>query len=192
MPGTGTPNKVTFGIKNVHYAIMQDDKTFDTPIPYPGATGMTNEPKGEMTEFFADDIAYFQDSTNQGYSGTFSCANVPDHFLINVMGYRMDDNGVLHEDVNAKTKKIAWLFEFDGDQKAVRRCMPNVTVSRTGFGSSTKTTTKEPNTVELAYVAAPDERGIPQYKTTETTSPEVYNDWYKQVYTAYYESVEGA
>ena len=175
-------NTVSFGIKNVHYAIHNDDGTMKVPVPFPGAVSMTNTPKGEMSEFFADNIVYYGTSTNQGYEGTFGCAEVPDHFLIDVLGYKLDDKGVLAEDANAKPKKIAWLFEFDTDVKAVRRCLPNVSVSRPGFGSSTKTSTAEPNTTEISYVAAPDENGNPQYKTSPTTDETVYEEWYKSVY----------
>lgn len=175
-------NTVSFGIKNVHYAILNDDGTYKKPVPFPGATSMTNTPKGEMSEFFADDIVYYSNSTNQGYEGTYSFAEMPDHFRIDVLGDTLDENGVLAENANAKTKKIAWLFEFDGDEKAIRRVLPNVTVSRTAFGSNTKTTSSEPNTGEISYVAAPDKNGNPQLKTTPTTSEEVYNNWYDSVY----------
>ena len=41
-------NKVAFGLKNVHYALLYKDGvvTFNTPIPLPGAVELTFDPRG--------------------------------------------------------------------------------------------------------------------------------------------------
>ncbi|PEP89768.1 phage tail protein, partial [Bacillus toyonensis] len=49
-------NKVSYGLKNVHYAryeVKDGLVTFQTPIPLPGAVELTNEPRGDLIEFYA-------------------------------------------------------------------------------------------------------------------------------------------
>ncbi len=47
---------------------------FGTPIPLPGAVELTFEPRGDLIEFYADDMLYYAASNNQGYDGTLSIA----------------------------------------------------------------------------------------------------------------------
>lgn len=48
-------NKVTFGLKNTHYAVITDDGkkiTYGTPAALPGATKLTLDASGNSIEFF--------------------------------------------------------------------------------------------------------------------------------------------
>ena len=178
-------NKVSYGLKNVHYAVITEGEggvdTYGTPKPLRGATELTFDPRGESSDFYADDRLYYSTTTNQGYEGTLTVALLPTDFRVDVLGDILTD-GVLTESSNAKTKRIAFMFEFDGDQKATRHVMYNCTVARPSFGSATKTDTSEPGTSELTFVAAPREDGVVKRSTTAETSTEVYNDWYGEVF----------
>lgn len=181
-------NKVVFGIKKAYYSIITEGPdgtfTYATPVHYPGITALTLEPKGEATEFFADDILYYAASSNQGYDGTATFATVTESFRKDVLGELEEEtDGVLTEVATAKPKNVAWLFEFDGDIKATRHALYNCSVSRPGASGSTKTTSTEPGTTELTFVAAPrPEDSVVKRSTTSTTSEAVYNAWYTAVY----------
>lgn len=181
-------NKIQYGIKSAHYAVITEGAdgtyTYGTPVPYPGATALTLEPKGEATEFYADDILYYAATTNQGYDGTITFATITEAFRKDVLGEVLEEtDGVLTEVNTAKSKKVAWLFEFDGDVKATRHALYSCTVSRPGASGSTKTTSAEPGTTELTFVAGPrPEDGIVKRSTTATTPETVYNAWYSAVY----------
>lgn len=179
-------NKVQFGIKNVHYAVATegvDGKlTYTTPVPFPGATALNLDPKGEQSDFYADNRVYYTSSTNSGYEGTLTVAALLQQFRIDVLGDTLGTDKVLTENANANPKKIALLFEFDGDVKATRHVLYNVTVSRPGMAGETKTETTEPGTQELSFVAAPNVDGVPKRSTTAETTPAIYDDWYKVVY----------
>ncbi|MDA2164312.1 phage tail protein, partial [Bacillus cereus group sp. Bc252] len=127
-------NKVAFGLKNVHYALYEIKDgaiTFSTPIRLPGAVELTFDPRGDLIEFYADDMLYYAASNNQGYDGTLSIATIPEQFAIDALGEQLDEtDGVLNEVADAKGKPFALLFEFDGDINATRHVMYNCAASR--------------------------------------------------------------
>ncbi|MEB9506864.1 phage tail protein [Bacillus anthracis] len=184
-------NKVTFGLKNVHYALLDTTNgavKFGVPIPMPGGIELTFEPKGELTEFYADDMVYYSADNNQGYDGTLGIANIPEQFAIDVLGEQLDEtDGVLNEVANAKRKSFALLFEFDGDVKATRHIMYNCSASRPTIASKTKTTSAEPNTNELKFVSSPivlvpGGKPMVKTKTTSKTTQAIYDGWYNAAY----------
>jgi phi13 family phage major tail protein len=181
-------NKVQFGLKNVHYATFTESGgviSYDAPIPIPGAVEISLEARGDMVEFYADDVLYYSASNNQGYDGTLNIAVIPESYAIDCLGEEKDPTaGVLIEKVTAKGKPFALMFEFDGDVKATRHVLYNCTASRPTVGSSTKTDSVEPGTSELTFVAsARSTDDAVKTKTTGTTSPTVYNNWYTEVYS---------
>lgn len=180
-----TENKVTFGLKNAHYALITEGAdgtvTYEKPVRIPGAKEMTTDPKGELTEFYADDTVYYSSNSNQGYEGSFTFAELPESFRIDVLGEKLED-GVLTENSNAKIKSIALLFEFDGDVKATRHVLYNVAVSRPGMSSSSKEDSTEPNTTEVSFIAPPRADGVVKRKTAAATTEAVYNAWYTNVF----------
>ncbi|MEC2480176.1 phage tail protein, partial [Bacillus cereus] len=162
--------------------------TFGTPIPLPGGVELTFEPRGDLIEFYADDMLYYAASNNQGYDGTLSIATIPEKFAIDALGEELDEtDGVLNELADAKGKPFALLFEFDGDVNATRHVMYNCSASRPTLASKTKTSSAEPNTNELKFVSSPivlvpGGRPMVKTKTTAKTTQAIYNDWYKKVY----------
>ena len=77
---------------------------------------------------------------------------------------------------------FALLFEFDGDQKAIRHVMYNCTASRPTIESQTKESSIEPGTETLSIAADPREDGLVKSRTGDDTSTATYNNWYKNVY----------
>lgn len=180
-------NKVTFGLKNVHYAtytVADGTITYEKPKKVPGAVEISLEPRGEMSEFYADDILYYSASNNQGYDGTLNIANIPEQFAIDCLGEVKDETDmVITEKSNGVGKNFALLFEFDGDAKAIRHVLYNCSANRPKIASSTKTNNKEPNTNELTFVASPRETDLAvKTKTTVSTTDAIYNNWYSKVY----------
>jgi len=179
-------NKIKYGLKNVHYAVITEGEdgsiTYGTPVKIPGAVSMNLSARGDRTEFYADDQLYYTESTNDGYEGDLEFALIPDDFKKDVLGYKEDANGVLFEDANATPKNFALLFEFSGDKNAVRHILYNVNASRPNIESSTKTNTKEPATETMSIVASPaPDTGMVKAKVEPGQAQ--YETWYQQVYT---------
>lgn len=181
-------NKVNFGLKNAHYATFtvnpDDTITYDTPKPLPGSVELSLEPRGEMTEFYADDMLYYSASNNQGYEGTFSLAVIPESFAVDVLEEEKHATDmVLTEKATAKGKPFALIFEFDGDVKATRHVLYNCTANRPTVTGATKTDSVEVQPNELTFVASPRSTdGAVKTKTTENTPAAVYDAWYSTVY----------
>lgn len=181
-------NKVTFGLKNAHYVKItfgEDGSiTYGTPKALPGSTELSLDPRGDMTEFYADDMLYYSASNNQGYDGTLTLANIPEEFAIDILGEEKDtDDAVMTEKATATGSYFALMFEFAGDIKEIRHVMYYCSASRPSIGSSTKTDSVEPNTNELTFIASarPGDYKV-KTKTTTTTPDNIYNNWYNAVY----------
>jgi phi13 family phage major tail protein len=180
-------NKVSFGLTNVHYATVTytgDTPAYGTPTRIPGGVELTLDPKGETTDFYADNILYYSATANQGYEGALTIAEIPDSFKVEVLNEAIDDiSKVITENSNAKPATIALMFEFDGDINATRHVLYHCTVARPPLGSTTKTEATEPNTKELSLVAAPrPSDGIVKRSTTPDTPALTYDAWFTAVH----------
>ncbi|NMF06255.1 major tail protein [Clostridium beijerinckii] len=181
-------NKVAFGLKNAHYAkitVNPDGSiSYGTPVALPGATEISLDAKGDMTEFYADDMLYYSASNNQGYDGKLTLANIPESFSTDILGEEKDsDDAVITEKATSKGSYFALMFEFDGDVKATRHVMYYCSASRPSISSSTKSDKSDPNTSELDFTASarPGDYKV-KTKTTTTTPANIYNGWYDSVY----------
>ena len=180
-------NKVRYGLKNVHYAVATEDSstgviTYGTPVRFPGAVSLTLDTRGDTSEFYADDTTYYTTSTNNGYEGTYEVAEIPLEFRTAVLGEQISADGIITETTNDRISPIALLFEFNGDVKATRHVLYNVTMSRPSISGETTTDTSEPQTSELTFVASAGNGGVVKRSTSGTVDDVIYDAWYSTVY----------
>ena len=181
-------NKIKYNLKNVYAAVMTrsgSSYTYATPVAIPGAVSMSLDAEGEASPFYADGIVYFRSAANNGYSGDLEIALIPEWFREQVLQETKDSNNVFIEtnEVNEPVY-FALLFEFDGDQKAIRHVLYNCSVSqRPTIASQTKEASIEPGTETLSLTADPREDGLVKARTGDDTTTAVYNAWYQSVYT---------
>ena len=154
---TASENKIKFGLKNVYYAIAtiaaDGSATYGTPVKFPGAVSLSLDPQGENTPFYADNIVYYVGSSNTGYEGDLEMARIVDSFREDVLGETADTKNVLVERVDAPVVHFALLFQFEGDQKAVRHVLYTCTATRPTIGSATKEDTVAPETETVTITA---------------------------------------
>ena len=186
------PNKIKYGLKNVHYALAtiaaDGSATYDTPVPFPGAVSLSLDPQGENTPFYADNIVYWVGASNTGYEGDLEIAKVIDAFKTDVLGYQTDNKGVLVEDANANAVHFALLFQFEGDVKATRHVLYNCTATRPSASGSTKEESVEPETESVTITSttvynASYDTDIVKAETNESTDTTTYDGWFESVYT---------
>lgn len=179
-------NKVKFGLKNCHYALVtlgEDGKaTFGTPVAMPGAVSLSLDAEGENEPFYADDSVYYMVSDNNGYSGDLELALIPESFLTDIMHETEDSNGVLYENKDVEPEHFALLFEFTGDQRKIRHCMYYCSASRPSVSGNTREDSTEVQTETLSLTVSPLPSGLVKVKTGTNTTQAVYDAWYNSVY----------
>ena len=180
-------NKVKFGLCNVHYAKIlswSEDgiPTYATPVSVPGAVNLSVDPSGEQENFFADNIVYYVINNNSGYDGDLEIALIPVIFAIDILGEKLDNNGLLVENINAETSEFALFWEFDGDQHHIRHVAYRCSASRAGMTGKTNEDTKTPQTDTLSIKMMALPNGFVKSKTVASTNQTIYDEWYKSVH----------
>ena len=176
-------NKVRFGLKNVHYAIMAADGTYGSPVAVPGAVNLDMSPSGDTNRFYADNIAYYVSVSNQGYEGSLELAKIPDQMLEDVWGYTLGTTSkVLTESAFTEAKTFALMFQIDGDQNNDCFVIYACTGARPNIGSQTIEASKEPVTQTIDLTAAPRTDGKVFAKTTKDTPAATITGWFSSVF----------
>lgn len=179
-------NKVKYNLKNVHYATQTTGEdgaiTFAKPTPIRGSVSIALDAQGDISKFYADGITYYQAAANNGYEGDLEVALLPESFRTDVLGETLDGKKVLIENADAKQAAFALLFEFDGDEKAIRHVLYNCSATRPSVESQTKEESIEPVTETLTISATPLPNGRIKARTGDTTDEAAYSGWYDAVY----------
>ena len=157
--------KVSFGLSNVHYARYTPGTagalgTWATPVPIPGAVTFTPEAQGDSYTFYADNLNYFSYTTDNGDAGDLEMAYFPDDFLIDILGWTKDSNGVLLELAGQPQKPFALLFEvqgvdLDGSNNPIRQVYYNVTGAKPSTEYATTQEGIEVQTTSMPITCAP-------------------------------------
>lgn len=187
-------NKVKYGLKNVYYAVAtiaaDGSATYTTPVAWPGAVSLSLDAEGGTTKFRADNMDYWVGQSNNGYSGDFESALIPDGFRTAVLGDIIpEDSGtpldIMIEDADAKTKYFALLFQFEGDESNTRHVMYKCSATRPSVSGATTEEEIEPQTETLTLTAssiynAELDTNIVKARCAE--SDDNYATWFSTVY----------
>lgn len=190
-----TANKVHFGLKNVHYAVITYTAgvpSWGTPVAVPGAVNLTLSKESGTTDFYADDTKYFHLASNNGYTGTLEMADFPAAMRTALWGQTVTATGkMLVEDVNAQPAEFALMFEINGDQTPERFCFFRCTADRPDVTGATKADSVEVQTQSCDLTVMPvidpttssPINGKVYYKTTEDTPTATYTGFFGAVET---------
>lgn len=184
-------NKVKYGLKNVYYAVATIDSnnvaTYGTPKAWKGAVNLSLDAEGGTTKFRADNVDYWVGQSNNGYSGDFESALIPEDFRKDILGDITDINGIDLEDAGAKTKYFALMFQFEGDDKNTRHVMYKCSATRPSVTGATTDEEIEPQTETLTLTATAIhnsalDKDIVKARCAEGETP--YATWFDAVYEA--------
>jgi len=195
-------NKVMFGLKNVHYALVTEttdsttgviSTTYGSPKAWPGAVSLSLDPEGDTNKFYADDTVYYTLTSNAGYSGDFECAVIPEDVAVDLLGQTEDSKGGILETDKDVQAYFALLYEIDGDAKARRFVNYKCQLSRPSVGGETKEDTTEPKTQTATITSLPradvytDSNQVEKHFIKYSMGPDgdstVYGNWYTAVQT---------
>lgn len=192
-------NKVKYGLKNVHYALVTETvatdgsgaitSSYGSLKALAGAVSLSLDSSASKSVFRADNEDYYVSYGEGGYEGDLEVARVNEDFLKDVLGYVEDTDKILVESGAAfKTVNyFALVFEFDGDQRATKHCLYKCSASRPSIASQTTgeggTTDPQTETLTLTAVPRSDADKLIHIMTQETTTTSVIEAWYTAVPT---------
>lgn len=190
-------NKVKFGLKNVHYALVTETvasdgtgaitSTYGTVKALAGAVSLSMSSSASKSVFRADNSDYYISYGEGGYEGDLEVAKVNEDFLKDVLGFVEDNDKILVESGAAfkTTNYFALTFEFDGDQQATKHCLYKCSASRPNIASQTtgENGSTDPQTETLTITAVPraDADKYIHLQTQDSTSTAVIEAWYTAV-----------
>lgn len=182
-----TNNKVLYGIEKCYIAKLTEadgEITYGTPFAMPGVTGLSPEPQGDTTKFYADNVVYFIANSNQGYEGDLVLAITPEEFLTQILGQEVDDNGAVIENADDKQARFALMFEGKGDQKARRWVYWDCTATRPSRENNTQEESVEVGTETITITMSPrtSDKAIKCYLEPSTENQDVYDTFFTKVY----------
>lgn len=180
-------NKVKFGLRNVWIAEItatSPSYTYSTPFSIPGAVNLTASAEGDSDPFFADDVQYFVNYANNGYSGELEIALLPDAFKTAILGEITDANGALVETASAVTKSFALGFEVQGDDQPRRTWFYNCTCARPNTDASTKEANITPQTDTLNITMSPriSDQYVKVVMTKTSSNASQFTNFFSSVY----------
>jgi phi13 family phage major tail protein len=188
--------KVKFGLSNVHYALYTPGAlgalgTWATPIAIPGAVSFAPAAQGSEYKFYADNGVYYSYTKDNGDAGDLEMAYFPDGFLVDVLGWALDDKGVLLELSNKAQVPFALLFEVQGVDDAeaidpirvvyynVKGAKPTREYASTQEGIEVKT---EKMTLTAAPIEFPAIGDLTRVSIPKSTDATVFNAFFSAVY----------
>lgn len=183
-------NKVQFGLKNVHYAVLTEGTTnsWATPVAVKGAVNLSLDANGDSTDFYADNVTYYRTVANNGYTGTLELAKVTDAMLADIWGISTTTaSGVQYEYNSVEPKAFALMFEIAGDQNEEQYLFYRCLAGRPPISSGTTTETKEPVTQEIEISCLPlvtgttNQIGLIKAKAGASATTAAKTAWYTSV-----------
>lgn len=130
---------------------------YGTPTPLQGAVNIALDPEGEEYTFYADNGPYYSVTSNNGYTGDFELAKLPDALAVDMLGYEVDSQGMVVEVADGEQKPFALLCQFKGDKKNRKMVFYNCIASRPNEEHNTTEDGIEVDTQSLPLVIQPIE-----------------------------------
>lgn len=168
-------NKVRFGLKNLHAGTYTEALggtiTLGTPMAVPGAVRMNLEPSTEEVVFYADDVRYYVDYSDNGFDGELEMAMFPDAFKTAFLNYVTLADGGIAQVKGMPTKPMYLVFESDGDAEKRRGIVYNLKPGMIQREYQTREASKTPVTATLPFmVSGVNSNGVTRVSYGQSTA----------------------
>ncbi|MFZ5645816.1 MAG: major tail protein [Bacillota bacterium] len=159
--------------------------SWGTPTAIPGAVRFTPTPQGQEVKFYADNGLYFTATSNDGYTAELEAALIPDSILAEMLGWRIDTNGMLVEVADGVQKEFALMGQVEGDSKNRRFVYYQCKAARPAKEHSTKGEAIEVKTDVLTLTITPitinGEKVVKGTMELNDTNTAAYNAFFNAV-----------
>lgn len=190
-------NKVKYGLSNLHVGDVTESPTaepvFGEQKAFPGSVSMSLDAEGDTNAFKADNGDYWIAQANNGYTGEWEVAMIPDWFKLKYLGYVEDEDGSLIESATPNFKPFYAQYQFEGDEKAIKHTLYKIVAGRPSEEASTVEDSIEPQTDTLPITVTPiayNGKNYVKKKSSDNTSKEAYDNWFSTAPTFPKEKVE--
>ena len=143
------PNKVEFGISNLHVGTYVDNNgtiTLGTPYHQKGSVSFSPEEKSDSSNFYADNIAYYSTFSGGSIEGDLEVAMFDDDFKTQFLGYVALTDGGLANVKDATKPNVYIAFQVEGDVESRKVILYNCALGAITREYSTIEESKEPTT----------------------------------------------
>ena len=191
-----TANKVHFGVKGLHYALITYSSagvpSWGSPVAVPGSVNITLSKESNNADFYADNMKYFRVAVNNGYTGSLEMADFPVAMRQALWNQTVTTTSkLLVEDVDAQPAEFALMFETDGDQGPDYWCFYRCIADRPDVNAATtnEATEVQTQTCDLTVLPVVDPssgsktNGKVWYRTTADTPSATLTSFYSSVNT---------
>lgn len=165
-------NKVEFGLSEIHVGTFttdgQGNVTMGEPYKLPGAVALSLDPEGDENAFYADDVKYWSNYQDNGFSGSLEMARFTDEFKTRFMGYKTLDDGGIAAVKGVEKPAVYIVFQGKGDAQKRRCILYNVTLGGIKTEAGTVEDKTEPKTQSIDITVTGDNKtGITKVAYTE-------------------------
>lgn len=184
--------KTVYGLRNVVYSKITEG--VDGTITYGtvksflaqdvGAKNISLAPDGTTEQYYADDMIWEEAEENNGYTGTYTLTDLSNDFLIEILGWEADGNGVLFENANVKPNKFAFGFEVSGNKVKRRTWYKYCSTGRANDDHATNEVGKtysEPQ-MELRARPRPIDKEVKGRIELNENNVDKFNSFFDEVY----------
>lgn len=183
-----TTNKITYDLKNVHYALITEESesevTYAAPKKLLGAVNFSFKKNMETTSVAADDDPeYATIIENKGYDGELELYGDIDDFLTDCMGMTKEGDTIV-ENKDDEPKHFALLCEFDGDIAERRHVFYRCIGKNPDVESSTRGDKVEAKSAKITITSSPAKDTGDIKRTVKKSDSDVYTKWFTQVITS--------
>lgn len=166
-------------------AVTAGTTSWGAPVAIPGAVRFTPTPQGQETKFYADNGLYYTATSNDGYTAELEAALIPDSVQSEMLGWRIDANGMLIEVADGVQKEFALMGQVLGDDKNRRFVYYQCKAARPAKEHATKGEAIEPKTDVLVLIITPvvidDEKVVKGTMELNATNSAAYNAFFDAV-----------
>lgn len=158
-------NKVEFGLSQLHVGTYELDDYGDVVLGpayhQKGAVSLSVDAESDSNDFYADNVKYWSNFSDNGFTGSIEVAKFDRDFLTQFLGYVQLADGGIGKVKGAKTPNVYIAFQTEGDSEARRVIMYNCALGAISREYSTTEDSIEPVTesVELT-VTGDNETGL--------------------------------
>lgn len=125
-------NKVQFGLSDVHiglYTVSETgEMTLGKPDKLPGAVSLSMDPETMELEFYADNVKYYAQKSDNGFTGTLEVAKFPNSIKTKYMGYAETEDGGVANLKGVQKPAVYIVFQAEGDAQKSRGMLLNVSM----------------------------------------------------------------